>query len=80
MRSVVIEVVFDPLPPESFNTEVHSIPLTILSRKASGYTVARIEAEELRRCMKKMKSGKACGPSRLAIELFTAAGDRGVEL
>ena len=38
--------------------------------------VKRIEVEEVRCAMNRMKTGKASGPSGVAIELFKAGGDK----
>ena len=48
---------------------------SIDARKVEG-AVRRIEVEEVRCAMNRMKIGKTSGPSRVAIELFKAGGDK----
>ena len=41
--------------------------------------VRRIEVEEVQCVMNRMKIGKTSGPSRVAIKLFNAGGDKCLE-
>ena len=39
-----------------------------------------IENEMVREALKKMKKGKAAGPSKVVAEMVKAAGDKGIEM